>query len=145
MADYAAPVRDIRFTLDTICDIESIVSMDGLEHVDVDMIDGVLDESSRFFSEVFAPTNEVGDVVSAQFADGSVTVPDEFRQAWSKLTDAGWVSVTGSPDFGGHGFPKTIGIAISEMMTLIKATRAYEANATALDTAKSMLNRALDI
>ena len=34
---------------------------------------------------------------------------------------------------------------IGEMMTLIKATRAYEANATALDAAKQMLNRALDI
>ncbi len=35
--------------------------------------------------------------------------------------------------------------AVGEMMTLIKATRAYEANATALDAAKDMLNRALDI
>ena len=35
--------------------------------------------------------------------------------------------------------------SIGEMMTLIKATRAYEANATALDAAKDMLNRALDI
>ncbi len=34
---------------------------------------------------------------------------------------------------------------IGEMLTLIKATRAYEANATALDAAKQMLNRALDI
>ncbi len=34
---------------------------------------------------------------------------------------------------------------VSEMMNLIKATRAYEANATALDSAKEMLNRALDI
>jgi flagellar basal-body rod protein FlgC len=34
---------------------------------------------------------------------------------------------------------------IQEMMTLIKATRAYEANATALDAAKEMLNRALEI
>jgi flagellar basal-body rod protein FlgC len=34
---------------------------------------------------------------------------------------------------------------IQEMMTLIKATRAYEANATALDAAKEMLGRALEI
>ncbi len=34
---------------------------------------------------------------------------------------------------------------INEMMTLIKATRAYEANATTLEAAKEMLNRALDI
>ena len=34
---------------------------------------------------------------------------------------------------------------IQEMLTLIKATRAYEANATALDAAKDMMNRALEI
>ena len=34
---------------------------------------------------------------------------------------------------------------IREMMNLIAATRAYEANATVLDTAKQMLNRALEI
>jgi flagellar basal-body rod protein FlgC len=34
---------------------------------------------------------------------------------------------------------------IAEMMTLIKATRAYEANATALDAAKEMINRSLEI
>ena len=117
MADYTAPVRDIRFTLDTICDVDGIASLDGFEHVDSDMIDGVLDESARFFGEVFAPTNEVGDALGATFADGSVSVPEEFHGAWSKLKDAGWASVTGSPDYGGHGFPKTIGIAVSEMMT----------------------------
>ncbi len=117
MADYTAPVRDIRFTLDTISDIDTVVALDGFEHVDVDMVDGVLDESARFFSEVFAPTNEVGDSEGATLIDGSVTTPDEFKGAWSKLREAGWISVTGAPDFGGHGFPKTIGIAISEMMT----------------------------
>jgi len=117
MADYAPPVRDIRFTLDTISDIDSVVALPGFEHVDPDMIDGVLDEGARFFSEVFAPTNEVGDEIGSRFVDGSVTTPDEFKMAWTKLLEAGWVSVTGSPDFGGHGFPKTIGLAISEMMT----------------------------
>ncbi|MGI9528686.1 MAG: acyl-CoA dehydrogenase, partial [Acidimicrobiia bacterium] len=117
MADYAPPVRDIRFTLDTISDIDSVVALPSFDHVESDMIDGVLDEAARFFSEVFAPTNEVGDEIGSRFADGAVTTPDEFKVAWSKLLEAGWVSVTGSPDFGGHGFPKTIGLAISEMMT----------------------------
>ena len=34
---------------------------------------------------------------------------------------------------------------VAEMMNLIAATRAYEANATAMDTAKEMLNRALEL
>ena len=117
MAEYAPPVRDIRFTLDTISDIDSVVALPGFEHVDPDMIDGVLDEGARFFSEVFAPTNEVGDEIGARLIDGAVETPDAFKAAWSKMLEAGWVAVTGSPDFGGHGFPKAIGLAISEMMT----------------------------
>ena len=117
MAEYSAPIRDIAFTLDTICDLDGIVALPGFEHVDPDMTEGLLSEAGRFFSEVFAPTNEVGDQVGATFTDGAVTTPDEFKAAWTKLLDAGWVSVTGSLDFGGHGFPKTMGIAVSEMMT----------------------------
>lgn len=117
MADYVPPIRDIAFTLDTIADVPSIVELPAFEHVDADMLEGVLAEAGRFFSEVFAPTNEVGDRVGARLIDGQVVTPDEFKDAWSKLIDAGWVSVTGDPAFGGHGFPKTIGIAISEMMT----------------------------
>ena len=117
MASYSAPIRDIAFTLDTICDIDEIVGLEGFEHVDSDMVDGVLDEAGRFFGEVFAPTNEVGDTVGATFVDGSVTTPDAFKGAWEKLRESGWASVTGSMDFGGHGFPKTIGLAVSEMMT----------------------------
>ena len=34
---------------------------------------------------------------------------------------------------------------VDEMLTLIKATRAYEANATAMDAAKEMISRAIDL
>ncbi len=117
MADYAPPVRDIAFTLDTVCDVDSIIALPEFTHVDTDVVDGVLDEAARFFSEVFAPTNEVGDTIGAVFADGAVTTPAAFKDAWAKMIDAGWVSVTGTPDYGGHGFPRTVGLAISEMMT----------------------------
>ena len=75
MAHYAPPVRDIRFTLDAIAGVDEIVDMPGFEHVDVDMVDGVLDEAARFFSEVFAPTNEPGDAIGCTFSDGDVTTP----------------------------------------------------------------------
>ncbi|HSJ72642.1 MAG TPA: acyl-CoA dehydrogenase [Acidimicrobiia bacterium] len=117
MADYAPPIRDIAFTLDTISDIGTIASFPDYPHVETDMIDGVLEEAARFFAEVFAPTNEVGDRQGSRLVDGSVVTPDGFKEAWSKLVDSGWTGVTGSPDFGGHGFPRSIGIAISEMMT----------------------------
>jgi alkylation response protein AidB-like acyl-CoA dehydrogenase len=117
MAEYSAPIRDIAFVLDTIVDIESVASLPGFEHVDAGIIDGLLTESARFFDEVFAPTNEIGDREGAVLVDGSVKTPDAFKPAWDKLVDAGWTAVTGQPEFGGHGFPGAVGAAVSEMMT----------------------------
>lgn len=117
MSEYRPPVRDMAFVLKTIVDIDSIAELDEYEHVDPDTIPGLLDEAGRFFGEVFAPTNPIGDTVGAQFADGSVTTPPEFKPVWKQFTEAGWTAVTGSPEFGGHGFPKAVGAPISEMMT----------------------------
>ena len=105
------------FALDTVADVESIAGLDAFEHVDRDMVGGILDEAARFFSEVFAPSNRAGDEIGARFVDGGVITPDEFKPVWDKLTDAGWTGMTGSPEFGGHGFPKVVGAAVSEMMT----------------------------
>jgi len=126
MPTYTPPVRDISFALVTIADLESIVALPDFDHVDPDMIDGVLEEAARFFSEVFAPTNEIGDQVGAALVDGVVVTPEEFKPVWGKLVDAGWTAVTGSPEYGGHGFPKTIGMTISEMMT--SANLAFSLN-----------------
>ena len=117
MSDYTAPVKDMAFTLGTIADIESIVELAAFEHVDADVLDGLLDEAGRFFGEVFAPTNRIGDEKGSVLVDGQVRTPPEFKPVWEKMTAAGWTGVTGSPAFGGYGFPKAIGAAISEMMT----------------------------
>jgi alkylation response protein AidB-like acyl-CoA dehydrogenase len=132
-------VRDITFTLDTICDVRSIIALPNFDHVDPDMIDAVLDEAARFFSEVFAPTNEIGDEKGAVFEDGSVITPDEFKPVWSKLVDAGWTAVTGSSEYGGHGFPKTIGMSISEMMT--SANLAFSLNPMLTGSGISLLTQ----
>ncbi|MDA2979193.1 MAG: acyl-CoA dehydrogenase [Actinomycetota bacterium] len=117
MSDYTPPVRDMMFVLDTIADIDSITSLPAFDHVDAEIIEGVLDEAGRFFGEVFAPTNPIGDTKGSVFADGNVVTPDEFKPVWAKLVESGWTAVTGSQEFGGHGFPKAIGAPVSEMMT----------------------------
>jgi alkylation response protein AidB-like acyl-CoA dehydrogenase len=139
MPNYTPPVRDISFALDTIADVPSIIALQDFDHVDPEMIDGVLDEAARFFSEVFAPTNEIGDQVGAALVDGSVVTPEAFKPVWSKLVDAGWTAVTGSPEFGGHGFPKTIGMTISEMMT--SANLAFSLNPMLTGSGITLLTR----
>ena len=52
----------------------------------------------------------------------------------------------GHPDADGRGFVAYPAInTVHEMMTIITATRAYEANLSALNAARSMAQRALEI
>jgi len=139
MADYTPPVRDMMFTLHSVADVDSIIALPEFDHVESEMVEGVLGEAARFFSEVFAPTNEVGDEKGATLLDGQVITPDEFKPVWTKLVDAGWTAVTGSPDYGGHGFPRSIGIAISEMMT--SANLAFSLNPMLTGSGIALLTR----
>ncbi|MDK1018468.1 MAG: acyl-CoA dehydrogenase [Actinomycetota bacterium] len=139
MANYTPPVRDIMFTLNTVADVDSILALPDFAHVDPGTIEDVLDEAARFFSEVFAPTNEVGDQKGALLEDGNVITPDEFKPVWKKLVEAGWTAVTGSTEYGGHGFPKTIGLTVSEMMT--SANLAFSLNPMLTGSGITLLDR----
>jgi alkylation response protein AidB-like acyl-CoA dehydrogenase len=126
MADFTPPLRDIKFNLRHIADLDGLIGYPGFEHVDPDTIDGALDEAGRFMSEVVAPTNRAGDEIGCTWEDGDVTTPEAFKDAWRKYVDAGWSAVAGPPEFGGHGFPETVGFAISEMF--VSANLAFSLN-----------------
>ena len=118
MTNYLPPVQDMRFVLTHIADLGSLVALDAYKHVDEDVAYGALDEAARFFSEVVAPTNRQGDIQGCtRHDDGSVTTPDGFKQAYGQYVAAGWGAVAAPPAYGGHGFPKVIGLAIREMMS----------------------------
>jgi alkylation response protein AidB-like acyl-CoA dehydrogenase len=137
MADYSPPLRDIKLVLHHIACIDEIIEYPGFEHVDRDTIDGALDEAGRFMAEVVGPTNRAGDTVGSRFADGAVTTPDEYKKAWSQYVDAGWSAVAGPTEFGGHGFPETVGFAISEMF--VTANLAFSLNPMLTGSAITLL------
>jgi alkylation response protein AidB-like acyl-CoA dehydrogenase len=81
------------------------------------MVGDLLSEAARFFEERFSPLNKVGDTVgSHRNADGTVTTPDGFKEAYQAYVDAGWGAVGFDPGFGGGGFPWLVNIAIQEIM-----------------------------
>src|SRR5690606_27597714 len=43
--------------------------------------------------------------------------PTGFKEAYRKYVDAGWNSVPFTEQYGGGGFPWTVGLAIQEMLT----------------------------
>jgi hypothetical protein len=57
MTEYNAPLKDLRFTINELADLKTISQFPVFEHATDDLIDPILDEASRFASEVLSPTN----------------------------------------------------------------------------------------
>jgi alkylation response protein AidB-like acyl-CoA dehydrogenase len=118
MAEYTAPLRDIRFVLEHLVDLPSVAALPGFDHVDADAVYSVLDENARFMEDLIAPLNRVGDEQgSVRNDDGSVTTPDGFREAYKAYVDAGWNGVSFPAEYGGGAFPWLVGIAMQEILT----------------------------
>jgi len=137
MPEYVSSLRDIKFVLRHIVGIDEIIEYPGFEHVDAATINSALDEAGRFMADLIAPTNRIGDEQGATFNDGAVTTPDEFHTAWKQYTAAGWSAVSGPAEYGGHGFPETVGFAVSEMF--VTANLAFSLNPMLTGSAITLL------
>ena len=116
MVSFAAPQRDIEFLLFDLFDMESVwSSMPMLQDVNEDLARAVVNEGSRIASEVLAPLNQVGDEVGCQIENGEVKVPEGFEGAFKELAQGGWLGLSGNPEFGGQGMPKTLSCVLEEM------------------------------
>src|SRR5690554_5069941 len=111
-------MSDLLFSLEYVVDYPGVAALPGFEHADLDTVSDVLTECAEFMSEVVAPTNRDGDTIGARRQpDGSVTTPESFKSAYKGYVDAGWGGVPLPEEFGGGGFPRTVGLIIQEMMT----------------------------
>ena len=116
MADFYPRLDDVIFTLNRVADLERISKLNGYQHADPDTVSAILEEAARFFSEVMAPLNQVGDQQGSVLAeDGTVKTPEGFKEAYWKFVDAGWAAVHMPAEWGGGGFPYTVGVVIEEM------------------------------
>ncbi len=117
MSDYRPPISDFGFILEHVVGYPEVAALPGFEHADLETVMELLKECGDFMAEVVAPTNRVGDTEGAKrLPDGSVTLPASFHSAYKKYVDAGWGSIPFPEEFGGGGFPHSVGLAIQEMM-----------------------------
>ena len=112
---YAAPVKQIRFALDSIAELPSLYGNSAFPDLSADVVDAVLEESGRFAGAVLAPLNRTGDQDGARLENGKVTLPRGFADAYRAFVAAGWNGITGSGEFGGQGLPHLVGLAVQEL------------------------------
>jgi 3-(methylthio)propanoyl-CoA dehydrogenase len=114
---YNAPVRDIRFSLEEVAGLAALRNEGLFEDASSDLIEQILTQAGKLASDVLAPLNALGDRAGTHLnADGRVTSPDGFADAYQKFVEGAWLSVPFDPEIGGMGLPKGVALAVHEMV-----------------------------
>ncbi len=118
MADYKAPLRDMRFVLNEVFEVSKLwAQLPALaEVVDEDTASAILEEAGKVAAGSIAPLNRSGDEEGCSWHDGTVRTPAGFVEAYRTYAEGGWVGVGGDPAFGGMGMPKVIGAQVEELV-----------------------------
>ncbi|RXE47182.1 acyl-CoA dehydrogenase [Chromohalobacter israelensis] len=114
MSPYAAPLRDIRFVLDTLLEHRSL-ALPQYQDLSPDVIDAVLEEAGRVAGDVWAPLNQDGDRHGCRLEGGEVLTPPGFAEAYRAFVEGGWNGIGSDPEHGGQGLPEVVASAVQEM------------------------------
>ena len=112
---YLAPVKQIRFALDSIANLPGLYGKSAFSDLDDGIVGAILEEGARYAGEVIAPLNRTGDLEGARLEKGTVRLPRGFEDAYRGFVSSGWCSITGQTEFGGQGMPHAVGLALQEM------------------------------
>ena len=113
---YQPPVREHLFILRDVLEIDKFANLPGFADASLDVVEQILEESAKFCGEVLGPLNSVGDKHGCvRAADGSVTTPPGFKEAYRLMVEGGWPALGAATEFGGQGLPYVVNLAFSEM------------------------------
>jgi 3-(methylthio)propanoyl-CoA dehydrogenase len=126
MPDYAAPLADMRFALDTVAGLPELAALPGLEQAAPDVVEAVMEGAAKFAGEIIAPLNVIGDKQGSRLENGVVRTPDGFKAAYKAYVEGGWNALAFDPEIGGQGLPKALNICVTEMWT--SASMAWALN-----------------
>jgi alkylation response protein AidB-like acyl-CoA dehydrogenase len=117
MPSYKAPVDDVLFLVNDVFHWERYGNLPGFSDASPDVVGAILEEAGKFAEEVLTPLNRVGDVEGCKrHADGSVTTPTGFKEAYKQFVDGGWIGISAPAEYGGQGLPYTMTSVVSEIM-----------------------------
>jgi acyl-CoA dehydrogenase len=117
MPTYKAPVDDALFLLNDVFHIDRYGNLPGFSDASPDVVEAVLREAAKFSEEVLTPLNRVGDKEGCKrAADGSVTTPTGFKDAYKQIIDGGWIGISVPAKYGGQGLPATMTVMVNEFL-----------------------------
>ena len=112
---YRVPVADIAFTLKHVAGLAQAMDEGLYGDLSEDVVDAVLEEAGRFASDVIAPLNRIGDSHGTPLANGVVTTPPGWKEAYRDWAAAGWNGLAAPTKWGGQGLPHALNAACIEI------------------------------
>lgn len=116
MPIYNAPLADSLFVLFDLLKIDGEQYGDVFSDIDRDTVSAIGEEFGKLMTEVVAPLNLSGDQQGCTLANGTISTPDGFKEAFDALKDGGWTGLVCDPQYGGSGLPVTMGNILSEYL-----------------------------
>jgi acyl-CoA dehydrogenase len=117
MPTYKAPVDDALFLLNDVFHLDRYGNLPGFTDASPDIVEAVLREAAKFSEEVLTPLNRVGDKEGCtRHADGSVSTPTGFKDAYRQVAEGGWVGISVPAGYGGQGLPATLTEVVNEFL-----------------------------
>ena len=105
MVDWSPPNHEYDFLFNEVFNAEERIQKLGFEDFDKDSISMMIESWGNHVMEVWLPINEVGDKKGLDFKGGEITMPQEFKDAYSKGVEEGWFGTSCKPEHGGMGAP----------------------------------------
>ena len=115
MAEYTAPLRDMKFVIEELIGLDQITEMPGYEEATSDVVRAILDEANKVARDVLSPINRNGDLEGSRLENGVVITPTGFRDAYQAYVDGGWNALQFDEEIGGQGLPQLVATSVFEM------------------------------
>lgn len=118
MSIYQAPLADMRFNLFQLWRVQQFWSENNIlnERIEADTAGAILEEAGKVTAELIAPMAHLADETGVRWQAGEVTTPDHYKTNYQQLCEGGWTALSGDPEYGGMGMPKSLATLYEEMM-----------------------------
>lgn len=112
----ARTIEDIIACLTHVSRVQDLAGRDAFPEFDAELVRPIIEEAGKFASEILAPINQSGDVEGARLVDGDVISAKGFREAYAAFQESGWMSLSAPEIYGGQGLPRTLAMAVMELL-----------------------------
>lgn len=112
--EYTAPTADQVLAIRVNAGIDALAAHDRFAAASPDMVEAIAVGIGQFAAGEFAPLNRKGDCEGATLANGTVSLPAGFAEAYQAYVEQGWNAISGPTEHGGQGLPFTLATNVIE-------------------------------